>query len=214
MEGLIRFNYSIAEYNKLVFWYADENDENIFHYAIGKNDWVPIPFVVFLMAGCVTDGIDLLCSVVSDTLAGLNEDDPEFKEWLRVNDSLLTSYFNHDSLKVVNNCQSFDINSDDFGELSFHLLKASVVSSEYKTIWRQCYPKRAECFYSVSDEYASYLESPIKTSVNKIVKEAMTQIDSWVVDWFKYRGFKINKTNNLIYLKDFSPFYKTDLLIA
>lgn len=188
-----KFDWKRASAGTVSFSY---NDGDTFHYAIGKDGWMPLSFAVFAMAGNRTDGQSLIASVISDSL-WLDPSSERYTAWISDNEKTFHLLQNIEGVASAN--------ETEFSQ-SKHMSPAAV-SYIFRQQWRQRFPSSGEDYLAISDAHAGYYEHPAIIDARKAVQAAYIHTLELARNWFDAHGFEVSNDQNHIRIDTYRPLF-------
>lgn len=184
------------------FFYAEDDG---FHYAIGRRDWMPLMMAGFVAGGNSLDGMGLIAESIS-TRMWISADNQIHQSWLEANRAAIERVESVDVAKVP----AEDESVTEFDSKMFIHLRASVVSMELRAMWRRYMPYRPEFMLASSMGHNLLCKLPMMRRACEAPEAAMDQLLEWTADWFEARGFRVDREERLVQVTGYEPLFAVD----
>lgn len=199
----LSFQYEKVKKKKDWAFFYDEEDG--FHYAIGRRDWMPVMVAGFLVGGNPSDGLELLSASISERM-WLSVDNPIQRSWMEANREVFQRLEGVDVEELVGDDES----DTEFAPEMFTNLSAGVVSMELRTMWRRYQPYKPEFLLGSSHGHKLFRILPVMREASRAPEVAMNQLFDWTADWFEACGFRVNREEWLVNVKGYEPLFAFD----
>lgn len=185
-------------------WASFYDTDDGFHYAIGRDGWMPVLMAGFLLGHNRSDGLALFSTAISRRL-WLPKEAAIHTSWIDANEEAIAWA---QAIEVVSP-EIYD-NSETFEPSMFSQFPASIVSMELRTMWRRCYPYQRETLLSTTHGHVLFSRLDMLQEAKRAPKAALAQLLTWTAEWFAARGIQVNHEQMLIQVPGYQPLFLFD----
>lgn len=204
LQAEAHFDYSKIR-NKKDWWSFFYAEEDGFHYAIGRRDWMPLMMAGFVAGGNSLDGMKLMAECISERM-WISPENQIHQSWHQANKAAIASVESVDVAEVPLEDES----ATEFDPEMFIHLRASVISMELRAMWRRYMPYRPEFMLASSMGHNLLCKLPMMRRAYEAPEAAMSQLLEWTADWFEARGFRVDREERLVQVMGYEPLFAFD----
>lgn len=198
------FEYERAKLSGLSFSYH-AGDER-FCYAVGKDDWVPLPIAAMMVDRKLPETLDLVSRFCVHSL-WLQARHPVYRSWVEANDTIFGHLSNVDheaSLDTVAHLSSA-------WPLRFAFMPPSALSYEYRKCWQRVYVDMSEDWLACAAVHAEFARLAVSLDVEVSLQLQLKTLTEYAAVWFEARGMTVDLDNSLLSVPGYQAlFYAAD----
>ncbi|AMR77949.1 hypothetical protein [Cupriavidus nantongensis] len=195
------FDYAKAERSDMSFHYGC--DEDTYHYAIGKDDWIPVSIAAMLLGKRLKEARQLI-QVYADSQLWLRPESDVFLEWWETN---AAPFERIATLDFDVPLYATDVPLEMDWPAKFSRMAPLEVSYQYRRCWKRVYVDMTEDFLAVSPVHADLGRLPALRDVETGLRNLLTTLDQFSMTWFEARGFKVDWELGLVQVEGYEALF-------
>jgi hypothetical protein len=184
------------------------NDDDVFHYAVGKPDMIPVKVAATFLVGVNQISEEALKSEFSRKM-WLSPGNRRFASWFSSNEKVMSAMLSKQMPPIREPDQ--DVDHDDFGKRVFSQLPGGSVSYLFRKADMSANPDLGIELLGVSKEFNAYLKHDVISSAERTARAALDQTTQWTLQWFEAHGFEVDYGELLIRMDGYQPLFYMDV---